>query len=829
MFTTRFLNNLYIAGNSTMSKGKNKGRESFVHQKTFFSPEIIEEQARDDLEKKKFRQAKDGFKELCKLDKEKYLPKLLECYHGLANQMIQNGQLSDAAQIIDNIKALTGDKDEGTLDILIAMKKKDYDAVARIYADLLSRGKNLANIQELPRVADALVIVFQEFPQLKSACPEIDEELCAVQHALEDISAERYEEAWLKAKKIAVHSLFSHWKLFIKGLIAFYKKEDQRALEALGRISSNTLLRDIAQPYMALLNSKIIDRNTIHESFVKKMCIVAGYPDLVSILPRADSLWKAGRYYDSYCHIRNTMKTFPEESSDISGTLTRFYFNSIHHLPGKAAMKYLDDLLKNDTVASPEYNLEKVLICKAESLFFENKLVDDDEDDSDCAQVWECFLETYRKVFGSNNKLESLVYFRLGSLFAVEKPQEPPLFPWLPVRKNKDLLRSAHLAEHYFNKSISMDKNNKDAYLGLLQVYEKTYNQSKANKLLDRLIPLFPDDSAILTRAGVSCVERKSYIKGMKYLEQATQRDPLDSTIKDHLGFSYLKAARVYFDKKQMDQGRNIFEKALKNGVSNAHDFNRGYAYIYARWAVLELKNENKDAANEKLQLARGKAEKLLPLLYFTQLISRCYELPDTSLQKLNAEVDREWSLPPTPENAVALLMIYSYINTLGFAWLKAEMKRVVLYALDASDKPCSRNDALGIVSFALPDKQAHKLGDVYIKKMLEKDREDPQFHYLKYQLQIMNSRRLPGKEGIEELNRILHLAEKRNNRELVRDLRKRIKALEEILKVEDTLNYGGAFDTSGTNTNLNMDMEILEELFEEMQRTMGGRGRGKR
>lgn len=809
-----------------MSKETNKRKDGFV-QKTFFFPEIIEKEAQDNLAKGKFRQAKDGFKELCKLDKEKYLPELLKCYYGIAHQMIRNGQLSDAVQIVDNIKALTGEKNEGSLDLLIAVKKKDYDAVARIYATILSQGNDISNIPESSRVADALVVAFREFPQLKSICPNIYEELCAVRQALEDVSAERYEEAWLKAKRIAVHSLFSHWKLFIKGLIAFYKKEDQKALEALVRLPSDTILQDIARPYMALLGSNTIAQNTINEPFLQTMCMIAGYPDLVSVLPKADYLWKARRYYDSYCHVRKNMKSFPGEGSDIAGILTRFYFNSIYHLPDEAAMSYLEDLRMNKMTVSHEYDLEEVFICKAGCLFLENILGGDEEDDNECAQLWENFLKAYAKVFGNNTSLESLVYFHLGSMFATEKLQEPPLFPWLPVDKNRNSLRNAHLAEHYFNKSLSMDKNNKDAYLALLKVYEKTQNQSKGNKLLDRLIPLFPDDAAILTRAGISCVERKSYIKGIKYLEQAARLDPLDSTKKDHLAFSYIKAARVYFDKGQVDQGRDIFEKAIKNGVSNAHDFNRGYAYIYARWAALELKNKNENAAAEKLRLAREKAAKLLPLLYFTQLIFRCYGLPDVSIQKLSAEVNQEWRQPPTPENAIALLMIYNYMNIFGFAWLKSEMKRVVQYVFDASDKPCSREDALGIISLALSDKQMQKIGGIYIKKMLQKDRDDPHFHYLKYQSQLIHSSRLPGRGDLDELNRILHLAEKRNSMELARELRKKIKAVEELLETREILNYGGAFDKSGMDPN--MDMEVLEKLFEEMHRTMGGHGRRKR
>ncbi len=808
-----------------MSKEKSKGTGGFTHQKSFFFPEILEKEARDNLAQGKFRQAKDNFKELCKREKEKYLPELLECYHGMANQMIQNGQLSDAVQIIENIRELTGDRSEGALDILISIKKKDYDSVARIYTNLLSQGKGATVLRESSLVADALVVAFREFPLLESAHPGMYEELRAVQQALEDICAERYDDAWFKAREITVHSIFSNWKLFIKGLVAFYKNEDQKALEALGRLSPDTSLQGIAQPYMALLGSKTIDQKALNESLVQRMCVVAGYPDLASIIPKADSLWNDRHYQDSYRHVRNGVKSFPSESAGIVGTLTRFYFNSVHHLPFNEALKYLEHVGDNTTPTSPEFDLEALLLCKAECLLFEKECVDE-EDDRDCAEGWQRFLEIYTGTFGNNTKLESLVYFHLGLMFATEVTQEPDHFSWPPDVKNEGSLRNGELAEHYFNKSIGADKENKDAYLGLLKVYEKAGSKSKTNKLLDKLIVLFPEDVAILTHTGVSCVDRKSYIKGIKYLEKAAQLDPLDSAIKERLTHVYLVVARICFDKGQVSQGRELYEKALANGTSKLHDFNRGCAYIYARWAVLEFKNKNEDAAEEKLRLARENAGELLSVLYFTYLIARHYGLPDDYTSKLNREVEQEWRLPPTAGKAFSLLMVCDYINIFGADWLKSEIKKVFQYAIDASDKPCSNKEAfhLVVIALGLSENQAHKLADVYTRKILKTDKDNPHFNYLEYQLKLKNSERMPWKRNLAELQRILRLAEKDNDpdMDLVRELRKKIKALEELSEVRDMLAGSGAFDLNG-------NMDILEKLFGDTRSKKGGQGGKKR
>ena len=58
--------------------------------------------------------------------------------------MIQNGQSADAAKIIENIKALSSGEEGGSevsLEIAIAMKKKDYETIARIYGKHLSQKK----------------------------------------------------------------------------------------------------------------------------------------------------------------------------------------------------------------------------------------------------------------------------------------------------------------------------------------------------------------------------------------------------------------------------------------------------------------------------------------------------------------------------------------------------------------------------------------------------------------------------------------------------------------------------------------------------------------
>jgi len=822
-----------------MQKKKKKISNQPKRKVKRISSEQLEKQAREDLAEKRFKRAVHGFLELYRLNEEKYFPELLEESNiGLARSLIKKGQLTKAAVVIANIKALTGNESEGFLDVLIAIKKRDYDTACRIFSNLVLQGSSISNINKAPDVADAFVLAFEDFPQLKISCPGIYEDIAVIQHALKDISTEKFEEAWAGAKQISVNSLFSHWKMFIKGLTAFYTKDDSKARSAFKRIPSDSLLQSIVKRYMTLIDNSNIDMSILKEEDLQKICVAAGHPGLAPVLPRANYLWKVGRFRDSYWHVRDGLNAFPSDNTGIAGILTRFYFNNILHLPEKPAKKYLDNLKNKIIKRSSRANLEEVLIRRVECLLFNTTL----EDDSKYVKMWESFLKAYTAFYGNNKGLDALVYSHLGVIFSVEKLKEPSFSFWIPPHKDVHNLRNAQLAEEYFDKSITLDKGNKDAYLGLLRVYEKTKNKSKENKLLDKLAPAFPDDQIIMARAGVGCIGRKAFIKGTKYLEQANILDPLDKTIKERLAIAYLHTARNYYKKGKIQQGREIYQKALKNGAAGSSDYNLGHAYIYARWAALEFKNNNKGIGEEKFRLSMEGVENHLPILYFTQLIYRENDVQDVYARKVKMLIDIEWMKPPVPAVAVSLIKIYSYMAPKSRPrWLNQEKKRVVRYALDAVGKLCSRDDALFIIDFDASDGYETELGDKYIKKMLKEDKEDPQILYLKFKRNRMRDFSFPpNKKDIKELNRILHIAEKRNEMELIKDLKKTIEEFCQMSEMPDVFAgrlpfdiFGDDFDDDGDDDVFDFDddvgREIVSDFLEEILFLQGSGSKRKK
>src|SRR4030066_2411983 len=109
-------------------------------KRKYLSPVMLEHKAKDDFEKKRYREAMDSFEELYWMDKEKYRSELLASYRALADTLIQNKKLVEAADIVGKIKEITGGQGEGLFAVKIAIKNGDYAAAADEYISLLSKG-----------------------------------------------------------------------------------------------------------------------------------------------------------------------------------------------------------------------------------------------------------------------------------------------------------------------------------------------------------------------------------------------------------------------------------------------------------------------------------------------------------------------------------------------------------------------------------------------------------------------------------------------------------------------------------------------------------------
>lgn len=794
---------------------KNKKNKKNKNQNKAVPLNQLEERAFEDLQNERFRRAKDAFKELCRHDKEKYLPELIKCYKGLAKQMIETGCTFEAQTMIDYIKTLSPDFDKSSLQSQITIKQANAEDMAEEYVAHFLLNENELDAVEILKVADMMVTEFRDFSMLTESKPELAEDLSAINRALEYVSREEFDDALDVIRNIKKKSIFSHWKLYIKGMIAFYKEDDIKAKGAFVILPDNSVPQRAADAFLLIIDDgnleKLNDKELYHAS--NMACTLTGLSGVAKSVSRADYLWRHGRYGDSYKYLSDKLPDFPIEGISLAALLTQFFYTSIFIIPEPVKYKFVRFLI--DDCENSENDLNGLLISRIAAIDIE-----DGFDDDFIVESWEKFIEKYTKVHGENRKLEALVYAHLGEIFmSMEEPDD--LFS--RGFENKSQHRNSMSAVKFLEKSLEYNRRDRDVYFSLLKVYESTEANSNVNNLLDIMIQQFPKDKEILVSAGEACLTRNVCFKASKYLEQALRLDPLDNNTKELLVITYLLIAKSHFMKNKVPVGRDAYKRALEIASADFQSFNLGSAYIFARWACLEFVYGSDEVGNKAWQTAQSFNVSRLSLLYFTLLISKTYDACSQVIKDIEVEVKTEFLKKPDAETVLKLMEIIRYISLTGkYEWLQVEQKRIKLFSLKATknkDDECSRETAKKIILLCFSDKgdscyeDEYDIVKAFIVKMLAKDKNDPQFLFYEYMLKKKTFKIKPERKVMNRLEKILLLAEKRNDLSLKKVIENEIGNIEEMMRNLLLSDFPDKYNDDVSDRNIK---EELDETFEK-------------
>ncbi len=798
-------------------KQKTKGHGS----PKLMTTEVLEEKTAADIEQQNYGRAKEWLKELCKRNKELYQPQLIACYQGLARQMLEKGQRQEAKTVFEQIGVLTGRPFDGRLEAQRPTLADDYNvtalAMVRRYGNV---GGEAPRAAEGKTLADALVIAFSDIPELRDNHPDLHRELIAVRTALEHLGALRFAEAQNELKAIGRQSIFADWRLFLKGLCAFYTGDDAKALEALQRLEKDSLLFRAARPFLHIISDEAtpLSREEAKEPLLIDVCRILQRPELDHVLPRAEYLWRMGRHADSFEHVCRMLSDFPTNEPGLLRTLSRFYFQTLFHMSLSQRDKYFHDI-HSILKKRPKNDVANLLYTRSRNLFIEN---DRRFSDHDLWRMWEEFLSCHHRVAGENSRLCALVYAHLGDLFGDTLPQDAPMHrkAWFTRREKKGEIRNFRLAEEAYEKSLAIYPADKDTHLKLLSLYEKDNHNQKRNKKLDEIVRLFPDDKDVLAKNGNYCIERKAYLKGIEYLKRAVALDPLARINREALGIAYIKASLHFARQRKGSRQRELMKEALELGEADITNMTLGRPYLQVRQAIFEsigggdaegnllfaevLKNDSQDGR----------------LSYFAYLIGKTYEAPLPVISRLEKSVKTIFATA-TPAGVAALIDVIKYVRLIVSDkwWMDKESKRLNACALKAAAKPCAPGDAEKIVSYAF-DERWPDLGLInrYVKKMLNLDPKSPLFlyyHYLHDKQSHLFPR--PTTKDLKRLRNIQAIAVERNERLLINLLGKEIRQIEEFLS---SSRYDDEYEHEEDDNDNAINLErFAAEIAEKLER----------
>lgn len=767
-------------------KKKRRNKKSRAPEKVLTIAEL-EAQAAESFNVGNFRQAISAAQRLCDRDRERYEPLLRRARLALVKVLLDKGKVSSARAAFTPLTKMPLVPEIDVLSLRLARESGDFAAAAEAAARLLTAEAQVDDDRRHQLwAADTLVLSFADFPPSRAADhPGPAAELARVHQALALICAQSYDEARAAVDKVNRRSLFAHWRLFIKGLVAFYRHEDDKAGQAFRRLPADSWLVGAASPFQLLLLPAADSRCrqlAKDEARLRDACLLAGRPELAAVLPRANYLWMTGRHRDSFRFLRRSWAGFPAETPDAYGSLTRFYYNSGFHLEGEPRDRYLHflhDLSRNEKEKNETVVLQGLRLT---ALYCEDCWGEETE----AVFYWQEFRRRYQHFYGENPLLNSLVYARLGELFAQEPPgmeMNPFQLPGFPDGKaGKKKILDPEMAEKYFLLSIKADDGNKKAWLDLLAVYAGVGWKSKQNRLLDDMVKCFPDDKDVLLQAGSGCWERGALYKGWKYFCRALDLDPLDSVTQEKCILLTIDRARGQVRKGRWEKCRSLLAEVENITRPELDDFNRGRSYFLGRWSIFSLLADKKEEARDYYQRAVEQAPNVDKFLYFYRLyasIQGCDRRSFPWAQKVSRKLFPGVSVA----TAMDCLDVFQYCRLLPAADDARLLEKEEKQLQKVLAKVMPRADAgqvVTVLEYLLPGSLVDKrLVRACLRRLRILDAGSPHYLYYRFVVEKQGAQKLPREEDLVRLREILAVAEKRRERQLADRIKELITRLE--------------------------------------------------
>ena len=676
----------------------------------------LEQRANDHLSAGRWRKAREDLKPLCKKDRAKFLPLLIEANVGLAREMLAKRLVSEAQQVVAYLKTIAPVEVIRGLELQIAAHSRDLSQFLPGAIALLATAGGSMPAGEKLRWADQVVLAFSLAPSGTPEEAQVAAEARIIHEALEAIGAEQNDRALDIIRPVGRDSAFSHWKLFVKGLAAFHGGDAGKAVRIFESLPAESVPGRARAPYLLLLGQAPPEGRPLAEPVLDAALRLSGHGGHGGWLARAEAFWRARKHRESYKAVREALPSFPSEGLDLSGVLSEFYFTSIFTLDEESRFAYGDFFLPIEISKQNKNSAELKLIRRTFCLLMAGIL-----EPKELLSKWEAFLRGHMESHGYNPRLESLAYGWLGEVFARPRPRS--MFD----DRRKIRLRAPEDAIAVLKKSIDLDPQNAAAHLQLCAVYESLNRAGERSRLLDAMAKRFPDNKNVLLRAGSGCLDRKAFVKGIEYFERAIVLDRLDPKAPDLLVQGYLRLARQHFQKGRVEDARKALLRADKFTAAAPENFWRNPWCYRVHRGLLEMAWGDAALGRESLAQARAESPFEEAFLWFAELAWHSSAPAQPAVSPFAAELKRS----PKSANAAraaVLIRVWQFWENQSGAATAGEKAWLRKYLKSAASHPCAREEAETAIDLLKTDSSFCREALKFTDAALKRDPQDPLF-----------------------------------------------------------------------------------------------------
>jgi len=488
-----------------------------------------------------WRKARDAAKELCKKDRGRYLVLLIRANVGLVREMLGKGLLKEAETVVAYLATFAPADTMALLRAEMAAptgKRQvralaDSDGagwwVAALRADGISeKGGSVSPADQA--AVDLLVTDGFEPDKAENdgQAARLAAELKAVRSACAATGEGRWEEAKQALRDLPRQSVFSQWRIFLRGVRCVFDEERETARQCFAQLPPAGALAWAAASLAPDLAGSV--RPAPATARVPLWLAATGQPAAWSapILAAASS-WRAGKRVQAFDDLVAGMKeVFPSVMPGLPALLTDAILPSHARMneddwadSEKFYLRFVSDRTKANS-RSPQALLAFYRsMCVAEKGEMPHPELD---------QTWRLLIELWQKRHGADPQRDSLAWCWLGDALATPAERDNP-FDDHSAEERKNAAKALKAYEN----AVEADESSEAAWLGLVSLLIRQGESKRSNKMLDELVKKFPRNKGILILAGDNAIARKSYAKGIGMLRTALALDPLDKAIKDQI------------------------------------------------------------------------------------------------------------------------------------------------------------------------------------------------------------------------------------------------------------------------------------------------------
>jgi tetratricopeptide (TPR) repeat protein len=591
-----------------------------------------------------------------------------------AQQLLKNGMPESSREVAGHLIDFGATDPSQTEDVARLLVELGMSRDASAFRDRLESPEARARLEAA--AADQAVL----HPERTAADPALRQGAAATRSALAALGDGGDESAALAGlRDVPRSSPFGDWKVFARGLAAYYRRDPDAMRANWDRLAPGRAAARIAQTLRALADPSAGGDLAAGPGLAALEHAALGGPVLADLQQLRD-------------HAANDR--WPEALRLLGGLGVRLR-RIDPALPGRVTRALYDPFVKASTQHSyrEAMDLIRSFTRAAEPLPIDPRwnrlwarIWEGPQGSLDTAEdYWRAYLgdlESLPSLSADERRLaRALVWKHLAGL-AIEEAEPEDLPPFLPPfvasgPPDHEVKRLRKEAVERLKKSIELAPEHRPSYELLYKTLKRWGRDKEAEAAARRLLGAFPEDLEAILFLADQHLRRDEPFEAAEFVQRARALKPLDREVIGREWWVLVASARHHARKRRWDPARAALEAAeqLRPEVAGTFPF-------LARKAALELRAGREDLAAPLIERAKGLLVEPGPLWLALLIEATRYNLAKPLKDRFAAEWQSAQKLKARGETAGALAALLApfLADDVKYTGRATHLKQVVAY-----------------------------------------------------------------------------------------------------------------------------------------------------